>query len=153
MTSLAQRLGVPPHPSTDLTGMTDAEAAAVLNAPDPSLPEIVVHEKTIVTPAVIMRTLGKASGAQFLTALETASTDVDELKWGFWELKNGGLDIADPVVRAGVTELAQGPIPLLTAAHRDAILALSERRRFPSWAEANNIDVTARTVGLARGAI
>jgi hypothetical protein len=42
---------------------------------------------------------------------------------------------------------------VITAAQADAVKRLGEIRRQPSWAEHNNIEVTARTVGLARGGI
>jgi hypothetical protein len=40
----------------------------------------------------------------------------------------------------------------MTTAQRNALFLLSRRERHPSWAEANNINVDARAVGIARGA-
>jgi hypothetical protein len=40
---------------------------------------------------------------------------------------------------------------VITEQTRDALLALSEREQ--SWAEVNGVEVTARTVSLARGRI
>ena len=51
-------------------------------------------------------------------------------------------------VQAGMAELVSAGI--LTAATRDAVLALADAPL--SWAQANGIEVTARTVGIARGA-
>jgi hypothetical protein len=45
------------------------------------------------------------------------------------------------------------PAGIITTAQANQLKALGEKRHFPSWAEHNEIEVTARTVGLARGAI
>jgi hypothetical protein len=150
MSVLAQRLGVPPHPQTELSGLPDWQAAEVLNAPDPSLPETVTLERTLVGPAEIMDALGPEAGAAFLSAVEAASSSSAVLHWGMYEIKNGGLDVARDNVRTQIQSLAQAG--MLTNAQSQTLLALAERRKRPSWAEANGIEVTARTVGLARGA-
>jgi hypothetical protein len=51
-------------------------------------------------------------------------------------------------VQTGMAALVSAGI--LTAATRAAVLALADAPR--SWAEANGIEVSARTVGIARGA-
>ena len=146
---LAERLGVPPHPPTDLTGLDDARAADVLNAPDLSLPEIVTMERTLIGPAAIMKALGPQPAATFLNALDAASSSQPVLTWLLHVLKAKDLDVADPMIRQHLAGLATEG--LLTTAQSATLLALAERRRRPSWVEHHGIAVTARTVGIARG--
>jgi len=66
-------------------------------------------------------------------------------------LRSGKLDIAKQSTRNVLDEMTvQGAI---TPLQRDELFALSKRERYPSWAEANDTVVNARTVGLARGGI
>ena len=149
MTLLAQRLGVPPlYPPTDLTDLADWEAAAALNRPDPSLPEIVWQEKTLVGAAAIMDALGPVAGANFLDAIQAASSLNPVLRWGLHEIITGGLDVSRANVRLQIEGLQQ--TGLLTEVQSAALLALADRRRHPSWAEHHNIKVTDHTVGEAR---
>jgi hypothetical protein len=144
MTTLAQRLAL-----ADLVLLDDAQAAQVLNAPDPALPEIVTHDPKSIGVAGVMDLLGPVAGAAFLSALEAASSSSPVIYWGLHELKNGGLDVSRENVRQQIRGLEQAG--LLTSAQSDVLLALDERRRRPSWAEYHNVEVTARAVGLARG--
>jgi hypothetical protein len=73
------------------------------------------------------------------------------LRWVFHILKDGGVDTAHAFVRAGLDDLAAATV--ITATDAQILKASAERRRFPSWAEHNQIEVTARSVGLARGAV
>ena len=111
--SLAERVA-----AADLAGLPDWRVAELLNSPDPSLPEVVTLEKTLLGPAGIMVALGPEAGARVLNAIEAGAVQDAMLRWVFYILK-----------------------------------ASAERRRFPSWAEHNQIEVTARSVGLARGAV
>jgi hypothetical protein len=144
MTLLSDRLAL-----ADLVSLDDAQAAEVLNAPDMTLPEIVTYHRKSVGVAEVMDLLGPVPGAAFLSALEAASSSSPVIYWGLHELKNGGLDVARENVRQQIQWLEQ--IGMLTSAQSAVFLALEETRRQVSWAEHNNVEVTARTVGLARG--
>jgi hypothetical protein len=143
MTLLSEKVAEP-----DLAGLGDWEVAQVLNAPDPSLPEIVTQEKTLVGPAAIMDALGPVAGAEFLNAIQAASLSEPVLYWGLHEITNGGLDVSRANVRQQILGLQQ--TGLLTEVQSAALLALADRRRHPSWAEYHNIKVTDHTVGEAR---
>jgi hypothetical protein len=142
--TLAARLA-----ESDLQELSDWQAAEVLNAPDPALPEIVTYNRKSVGVAEVMDLLGPLPGAAFLSALEAASSSSQVIYWGLHELKNGGLDVARENVRQQIQALEQNG--MLTGAQSAVLLALEETRRQVSWAEHNNVKVTARTVGLARG--
>jgi hypothetical protein len=66
-------------------------------------------------------------------------------------MKGLGLDVGSVVVREQIDGLV--PAGIITTAQANQLKALGEKRRYPSWAEHYEIEVTARTVGLARGAI
>jgi hypothetical protein len=59
----------------------------------------------------------------------------------------------NPAIYAAVDAVLSGLVAaqFLTSQTRDALLALADQPQ--SWAEANNVEVTARSVGLARGGI
>ena len=63
------------------------------------------------------------------------------------------LRTSDAAIYASTAAALDGLIALelLDADGKAALLALADRPQ--SWAEANDVEVTARTVGLARGAV
>jgi hypothetical protein len=144
--SLAERVA-----AADLAGLPDWRVAELLNSPDPSLPEVVTLEQTLLGPAGIMVALGPEAGARVLNAIEAGAMHDAKLRWVFYILKDGGVDMAHVFVRSGLDDLASAAI--ITATDAQILKATAERRRFPSWAEHNQIEVTARSVGLARGAV
>jgi len=145
MTTLAEKAAEPA-----LAALPDWQVAAILNAPDSSLPEIVELVPRMIGPGTIMNELGAEMGAAALDALETLQAAVPHVKWAMILLKGAGLDVGSAVVRSQIDGLVPA---ILTTQQANALKALGEKRRYPSWAEHNEIEVTARTVGLARGAI
>lgn len=144
MDTLAERLAEP-----DVADLPDWAAAAILNAPDLTLPIVVEWEPTEVGVGSIMDVLGPAEGAAFLDLLKSQEDSV--ISWGMHLILSGRLDISRESTRAQIDALTQAGA--LTVSQRDALLALSRRERHPSWAEANGITVDARAVGLARGGV
>lgn len=129
----------------------DWEVARILNEPDETLPEIVEIQSKLIGPGLIMETLGADAGAAVLDALEVLAQSIPRVRWAMFLIKGAGVDAGSEIVRDQMDALAtQG---VITAAQADAVKRLGEIRRQPSWAEHNNIEVTARTVGLARGGI
>jgi hypothetical protein len=63
------------------------------------------------------------------------------------------ISMNNPAIYAAVDQVLTGLVAaqFLSAGTREALLALAEREQ--SWAETNNVEVTARSVGLARGGI
>ena len=133
----------------DVKDLPDWQAAAVLNAPDPRIPEAVVLKSRPFGIGTILEIFGPIAGPAFLENLETLSVSDPLIKWSLVLLKEATLDAASPTLRAQVDGMVANN--LISPAHGAAIKALGEERRFPSWAEANGVEVTARTVGLARG--
>jgi len=123
-----------------LADLPDWRVAEVLNAPDLSLPPVVTLEQTL---------LGLA-GVMTLSAIETAAASDEVMRWVLYILKNRGVDTGHVFVRDGLDNLAAASV--MTVAEAEALKATAERQRFPSWAEHNGVEVTARSVGLARGA-
>jgi hypothetical protein len=134
----------------DLAALPDWQVADILNTPDLSLPAVLTLEKTLVGFGDVMRVLGPEAGAGFLDAVEKLSATMPTLKWALRIMAADGINTADSVARGQIDSLVAAK--LLTAAQGNALKATAERRRFPSWAEHNGVEVTARTVGLARGA-
>lgn len=134
----------------DVAALPDWAAARDLNLPDPTLPVIVSWEETKIDPGTVMDLLGAEVGANILNTLEQLAASNAVIKWGMRILQNRGLNMALETTRQQMQDFVN--IGLITAAQRDLLYGLSRRERYPSWAEANGINVTARSVGLARGA-
>jgi hypothetical protein len=133
----------------DVRDLPDWQAAEVLNAPDVSSPEVVVLKSRPFGIGTILEAFGPIAGAGFLNSLETLSATDPIIKWSFLLLKEATLDAASPALRGQLDAMAAGGI--ISSEQAQKIKALAEEKRFPSWAEVNGIEVTARTVGLARG--
>lgn len=144
METLADRLKRP-----DLASLPDWDAAARLNAPDPTLPAIIEWRPTQIGIGTVLDALGPDAGATLLDALETLAETAPVVRWGLELIRGSGLDISRPSARSQLSALVAGGI--LQQAEADALLALSRVDRHPSWAEASGIQVDARAVGLARG--
>lgn len=134
----------------DVRDLPDWQVADILNAPDPTLPEVVELRSAFAGPGTIMQALGPDAGAQLLDALESMAATVPRVRWAMHIIKGRGLDMSDPRTRAQIDGLVAAGI--LTVSNGQKIKAIGEVRRYPSWAEHNGVEVTARTVGLARGA-
>lgn len=135
----------------DVRDLPDWQAAEVLNAPDARLPEIVTLKSRSFGIGTILEIFGPVAGPAFLETLETLASTNPLIKWSLVLLHAATLDAASPVLRQQLDGMVVSD--LITAQQAAALKALAEERRLPSWAEANNVEVTARTVGLARGAI
>lgn len=146
MSLLADRLQ-----QDDVRDLPDWAAANVLNAPDLSLPIIIEYRERLFGIGTILSVLGVERGSAFLEALETLAAQEPAIKWAMVLLKGVGIDAGNPVVRTQIDGLVTSG--LISVPEAAALKALGEERRYPSWAEANGVEVTARTVGLARGAI
>jgi hypothetical protein len=133
----------------DVVDKPDWEAANILNSPDPSLPEIVSLKSRPFGVGTILELFGVTEGVAFLSTLELLAVDDPVFKWSLKLLQDAALDAASTVLRAQLDGLVETEI--LTSVQANLIKALAEEKRYPSWAEANNIEVTARTVGLERG--
>jgi hypothetical protein len=145
MATLSERVIKP-----DLVGLPDWQVAEILNEPDQTLPVIVTLKSTSSGPGGVMQAIGPDAGAQFLDNLETLATSVPKIRWAMQIIRSNGLDMSDPDVRSQIDSFAASG--LLSASNAQKLKALGEVRRHPSWAEFHEIVVTARTVGLARGA-
>ena len=144
METLADRLKRP-----DLAALPDWDAAARLNAPDPTLPAIIEWRPTQIGIGTILDALGPTAGAAFLDALETLAETTPTIRWGLELIRGAGLDISRPSARSQLATLVAGGI--LKQAEADALLTLSRVERHPSWAESAGMQIDARAAGLARG--
>ena len=149
MLLLAQRLALP-----DVQGLPDWEVAQVLNAPDVTLPTVRVDVPTGDVQEVLL-TSGEWAG--IVLAAESASTpsQVRTLAILMRDTvrQSSTIGTSQPLVYASTAAALAGLVQagLLATQTRDALLSLVEKPQ--SWATANGIEVTARTVGLARGGI
>lgn len=148
MTLLQQKVTEP-----DLIDLPDWQVAEILNQPDTSLPAITQWNTTRIGFGEVMHILGAEGGAAFLNSLEQIGQNYAPIKWAMRILERGVFDISNETARQQIMASTQPPLNLLTPQQADDILSISRNLRHPSWAEYHNIEVTARTVGLARGGI
>ena len=134
-------------------GMTESQVSDALNAPDSSLAYVKQDVPTSDIKEVLL-----SSGEWAAIVLTADNTSAPESLRGacivvrdtFKETNTirtslSGIFTQTDAVLGGLlaaTVISQGTY--------DALIALTNRR--PSWAEHNNLTVTAREVGLARGA-
>lgn len=137
----------------DVIDLPDWAAAKKLNDPDESLPLITEWQKTQTGLDGILEALGPDEGTAFLEALETGSSSNTLMKWALRIIERGVLDLSLESVRNRIVSITQPPFEILTLTQAEQLFALSKTERYPSWAEYYQIEVTPRTVGLARGGI
>jgi hypothetical protein len=150
MTLLSDRLLEP-----DVVNLGEAEAAAVLNAPDPDLPLKRVDVATADAREVLLST-GQWAGVVLAAENETLP---DALRGACIILRDTIMGTAtiratDPAIHDATDALLAGLVAagVLTAGTKGLLMALADRPQ--SWAEANGFSngVSIRDVGIARGA-
>lgn len=129
--------------------LTDWQISNILNDPDNSLPMIVALQSRLVGPGLIMETIGEDEGAALLDTMQQLSQVSSIVKWAMKLVEKDGIDAASPAFRKQLDKLVTMGKVSEDAARK--IKGLAEVARYPSWAEHNKIEVTPRTVGLARG--
>ena len=148
MTTLAQKIAEP-----QFSGLTDNAVADLLNAADPSLPLERVDVATADAKEILLST---GEWAKVVLAADNASTP-ESIRGACIVLRDTIMETS--TVRAPVAEIYNATAALLgglvtagvlTSGTRNSIMALADVPQ--SWAKANGIEVSARTVGLARGA-
>jgi hypothetical protein len=157
MTLLSERLKQP-----DMVGLSDAQAANALNAPDPSLPPVMVAFscREIAEPAVLS---GELEMLRIVARLGHIPADVSPTGENIPVPTQGLTAIGtmidavhrdlrvDPATAGGQIAAMLGGIEamgLLSPGTKAAIL--SKTVRAPSWAEANGLTVDAFAVAAAR---
>lgn len=154
MTTLAQKVAEFPASTPDW------EVAAILNAPDPTLPMKLTSRRIGAGTIIETMGLGAAGGGAFISKLRGWAANPGTIPA---QLSNNVKDIAEilPVIDRGDLEIGSAPVRTMidtlaalghmTQAQATSLKALANDAN-KSWAEHYNIVVTPRTVGLARGA-
>lgn len=139
---------------TDLQGLPEWKVAEILNAPDVLLPKV---KQKVATGAAQQLLLTTGEWAKAVVAAENEMLP-DETRAAAILMRDtirqsNYIEADDPEAYNAITLVLNKMVQvgLLLPATKDRLLALAERH--PSWAEANNVKVTARTVGLARGGL
>lgn len=155
MTTLAQKVAEFPAATPDW------EIASVLNAPDPTLPMKLTSRRIGAGTIIEAMGLGVAGGGAFISKLREWAANPGTIPA---PLVSVAKDIAEilPVIDRGDLEIGSAPVRTMidtlaalghmTQAQATALKALANDVN-QSWAEANGVEVTPRTVGLARGAV
>jgi hypothetical protein len=146
MTLLQQKATEP-----NLIDLPEWKVAEILNSPDTSLPIITQWNTTSIGFGDILTILGVEEGANFLDSLENLGQTYPPMKYAMQILEHSLFDVSNEIARQQIIAITQPPLNLLTLQQAEDILSISRVERHPSWAEYYNIEVTARTVGLAKG--
>ena len=160
MTTLIQRLQQP-----DMTGLSAAQAAAALNAPDPSLPPVPVAFScgSIANTAVLSGELAVlrivAARGEIPADLTSDSVAVPLPTPAIVAIVTV-LDAVDRDLEADPAVIGDQVVTLLDSVETMGLLSpetkaaiLSNTLRSPSWAEANGVTVTTDTVAIARAGL
>ena len=160
MTTLIQRLQQP-----DMTGLSAAQAAAALNAPDPSLPPVPVAFScgSIANTAVLSGELAVlrivAARGEIPADLTSDSVAVPLPTPAIVAIVTV-LDAVDRDLEADPAVVGDQVVTLLDSVETMGLLSpetkaaiLSNTLRSPSWAEANGVTVTVDTVAIARAGL
>lgn len=151
---LAARVAQP-----DMQGLPEWQVAEILNAPDPTLPK--VNDVVSVNDAreLLMSSLTPdATRTVWVAVLLTAEDRAHPVRAMALTLQEtilraSVINFAEPKTNMMVVAVLNALVDasIMTAETKNALLALGERQQ--SWSEANKIEVTARSVGLARGGL
>lgn len=127
----------------DMEGLPDWQAAAILSAPDASLPS-----KRVPVPVATLTNLFRKSGKWLAIKQAAAQGNVGAMAAVDLndDRRTTTIDMDEPIVRIMLDLLVPD---VLTAEEVDAAMALADAPQ--SWAEVNGVAVDARAVGLARG--
>jgi len=131
----------------------DAEIVTALNAPDPTLPL-----KRVDVATADARELLLATGEWSAVVLAADAADAPVQVRGAAITLRDTIELTSliratvPTIYVTTETLLSGLVTagLLTASTKDALMSLADRPQ--SWAEMNGIEVTARSVAIARGA-
>lgn len=130
---------------------SDAEIVAALNAPDISLP---LRRADMATADLREKLLRTGEWAAVVLAATDAEPEARKAAITLRDTINDTAMIraSEPAIYAATHSLLSGLVAagVLTGATKDALMALADRPQ--SWAAANGVDVTVRSVALARGA-
>ena len=138
----------------------DWEIAAILNAPDPTLPMKLTSKRIGAGTIIETMGLGVVGGGAFISKLRGWAANPETIPA---QLASVAKDIAEilPVIDRGDLEISSAPVRTMidtlaalghiTQEQATALKALANDTN-KSWSEHYNIVVTPRTVGLARGA-
>lgn len=136
---------------SQFSAMTEWGVAEVLNAPDASLAYVKQDVSTSDVGEILL-----ASGELYDVneALKNPSEDIKRASFIVQKTfeKTTKIRTSDPGIFTSVVTVLNGLLAaaVISQTTYDVLMSLTNRR--PSWAEHNNITVTAREVGLARGA-
>ena len=160
MTTLIQRLQQP-----DMTGLSAAQAAAALNAPDPSLPPVPVAFScgSIANTAVLSGELAVlrivAARGEIPADLTSDSVAVPLPTPAIVAIVTV-LDAVDRDLEADPAVVGDQVVTLLDSVETMGLLSpatkaviLSKTLRSPSWAEVIGVTVTTDTVAIARAGL
>jgi len=149
MTALQTRIQ-----QADLASLPDWEVADILNTPDPNLPPTYGTIKN----ADVMRMLisfnvwsgivDKSKNSQNDSEKALCRNIVDSVS-----VRDYIFDLKDSEIRIPFENMLSGAVTAGLLTQEQGALISSKAYRFQSWAEYNNVEVTARTVGIARGGI
>jgi hypothetical protein len=149
MPTLAQKVA-----EAQFEGLTESEVVDLLNALDTALPTRRADVPTSDAKEILLST--GEWGAIVLTAENISAPD--QVRGACIVLRDTIIETT--LIRSSSTSIYNATNTLLAAlvgvgilstGTKNTLMALADRPQ--SWAEANEIEVTARTVGLARGAI
>lgn len=148
MTTLLQRIQ-----ENDLASLSEWEVAERLNTPDPNLPP---KESTIRNADVMAVLIANNLWANILDKASNSQDAHYQLCINIRDsvtVRDYIFDLNDPVIKTSFESMLTQAVNGGLIPQNVATLLGSMGYRYQSWAEYNNIEVTARTVGIARGGI
>jgi hypothetical protein len=149
MTTLAIKLQ-----EEELVGLPDWEVAEILNAPDPNLPATYGRINNGEVIAILIANnlwaniLDKSKNSTNATEKSLCINIVDSLS-----LRDYTFDLEKELIRTSFTNMLTGAVSLGLMSQDIATLITGQAYRQQSWAEYNNIEVTPKIIGLARGGV
>jgi hypothetical protein len=149
MTTLAIKLQ-----EEELVGLPDWKVADILNTPDPNLPPTYGRINNGEVIAILIANdlwasiLDKSKNSTNATEKNLCINIVDSLS-----LRDYTFDLKKELIRTSFTNMLSGAVQLGLMSQDIVTLITSQAYRQQSWAEYNNIEVTPKIIGLARGGI
>lgn len=149
MTTLSTKLQ-----EQNLIGLPDWKVSEILNSPDSNLPATYGQINNGEVIAILIANnlwaniLDKSKNSTNATEKNLCINIVDSLS-----LRDYTFDLKKELIRTSFTNMLSGAVQLGLMSQDIATLITSQAYRQQSWAEYNNIEVTPKIIGLARGGI
>lgn len=137
--------------SNDVSHLSDWEVSDLLKQVDYNLQPKITVFKRLIGFSEVLETIGVFEGSNFFEDLKMQAEISNNIayKYLFSMFENSKVDVSNEKIHDAFKMFVEDG--LLTQDQTEVLKSLSISEEYQSWAQANNVEVDPRNVGLARG--